>query len=608
MELQLRDYQAEALERIARAEARGCRRQLIVMATGLGKTIVFAALAASRPGRTLVLAHRDELVAQAAAKLAEVWPALHATPAAAKMMAETGNSHHARLAILGKGMQLGIVKAKADDTGADVVVASVQTLASEKRLARLATSGPFDLVVIDEAHHATAASYRAVLDALRCGRGWEAAPDCDCTPMSSMNYSECPHLPDPPGPLLVGVTATPDRGDGTGLDAVFDEVVANRDILYGIKAGHLCQLRALRIEVEHLDLGSVKVSRGDYQAGAAGEALEAAGGPRQIVAAWMEHALGRRTLVFTPTVATAEQTAGEFAAAGVRAGIVHGGTPLDERRAVLAAYSAGDIDVLCNCAVLTEGYDEPRTDCVIVARPTKSRALYTQMVGRGTRRHPDKVDCLVLDMVDATREHSLVTIPSLFGLDDPAFRAQLEDGSRGLSDVVDDHAEELVRVGRLKAEEAELFGTLRERGKIAWVAHHFDDGRKRYERDLHTRKDPTAPVVVIAQMTPDPEGWKAGLRDTSTGRVRHATLIADVDIETAQAVAEEFIRTRYPETLALASTDAPWRARPPSAKALAAAKRWRIPAAKIAACETAGELSDLMDAYIALRTRGGRGR
>lgn len=594
-ELTLRDYQSDALARIAAAETRGVRKQLVVMATGLGKTIVFASLARSRPGRVLVLAHRDELVAQAAAKLAEVWPELAATPAASRLMVETGHGHAARLSVLGQGPQLGVVKAKADDCGADVVVASVQTLAAAggKRLARLATSGPFDLVVIDEAHHATAPSYVAVCDALGAGH------DEDCS------IATCPH-PAAPGPLLVGVTATPDRGDGLGLDGVFGEIVANRDILWGIKAGYLAQLRALRVEVEHLDLGQVRVRQGDYVAGDAGRALEEAGGPRQIVAAWMEHALGRRTLVFTPTVATAEQTAAEFAAAGIRSGIVHGGTPLDERRAVLAAYSAGEIDVLCNCAVLTEGYDEPRTDCIVVARMTKSRALYTQMVGRGTRRHPEKDDCLVLDVVGMSRDHSLVTVPSLFGLGDPAFRERLENGTAGLSDVVDEHAAELVRVGALKAEEAELFANMRERGKIAWVASPWADGRKRYVRDLAHKRDRLAPTVVLSQARlDDPDSWKAGVRDHESLGGRRRAFIVDVDLATAQAVGEDFIAKQYPETLNMVAHDAPWRGRKPTAGQYNAAKKWRIPQHKVDACTTSGELSELIDTYVLLRTGKG---
>src|SRR5690606_22996282 len=226
----LRPYQADALDRVAAAEARGVRRQLLVAATGLGKTVMFSALAERRGGRTLILAHRDELVAQAAAKVSEVWP----------------------------DASVGVVKAERDEVHADVVVASVQTLARPARLERLCATyedrrlllgaaAPFGLVVIDEAHHAAAETYGRIITRLRAG--------------------------DPDGPLLLGVTATPDRGDGQGLDGVFDEVVATYDVLWGIRSGYLADLRGIAVTLDGLDLSSVKVSRGDFQAGDAGRAL-----------------------------------------------------------------------------------------------------------------------------------------------------------------------------------------------------------------------------------------------------------------------------------------------------------------------------------------------
>jgi len=592
--LTLREYQADALRRVAEAEQRGVRRQLGVAATGLGKTVIFCSLAEQRGKRTLVLAHRDELVTQAAAKVLEVWPELGATDNVHVALRGAGHGELSRQTRLDP-RGVGIVKAGANDVRAQVVVASVQTLARAKRLHQLVAAytpsehdgllahdgtEPFDLVVVDEAHHAAADSYRAVLEAVGAG-----------DPAKLPDEPETMEDVTPAGPLLLGVTATPDRGDGKGLDDLFDEVSFSFDILWGIRAGYLSDLRGLRVTVDSLDLSDVKVRRGDYDQGAAGRAMEDAEVPRHVVAAWLEHAMGRRTLVFTPTVEVARQVQEAFAHVGVRAAYVHGGTPADERRQILQAYSRGDIDVLANCAVLTEGYDEPRTDCIVVARPTRSRALYTQMVGRGTRRHPDKADCLVLDVVGATAEHSLVTVPSLFGLD-KGYADRMGDGSGSLAGVVQERDDELVRLGRMRAEEADLFRQMRDTG-VAWVQVHADGAPlKRYVRALG--KDANGeqlPTVVLAQRDPDGDVWTAGLWWQATDAKQ--VLLADVPMEMAQGVAEDFVR-KY-GSRHLTTTDAPWRSRKPTERQLAAAKKWRLP---VDPEWNAGQLSEALDQHI----------
>jgi len=533
---ELRDYQVDALDRIAAAEERGCRKQLVVAATGLGKTIIFAALAERRGGRTLILAHRDELVAQAAAKVREVWP----------------------------GVDVGIVKADLDYVHSQVVVASVQTLARQPRLARLAATPLFNLVVVDEAHHTAAATYRRVLDAFGAGK---------------VN-----------GPLLLGVTATPDRGDGKGLDDLFDEITFTADMLWGIRAGYLADVRGLRVHMDSLDLGSVRTRHGDYDQGQVGAALEDGNVDQFVYRAWRQHASDRQTLVFTPTVATAAMVANYFVRCGVRAEWVSGETPLDQRRALLRQYANGEVQVLANCAVLTEGYDDPRTDCIVVARPTKSRALYAQMVGRGTRRHPEKDDLLVLDVVGATLAHSLVTVPSLFGIEEEEDRKRAE--TTPLSVVLQERDDRLVALGRLTAVEADMFRQLRGTG-IAWV--RITDRRTgnvvSYERSLGGKNRPR---VVVRH---DIRGWIA---EVAPHEGRPKTLIADVALETAQGVAEDFIRKQ--NVGALVSLDAPWRHREPSDRQIAAALKWRL---RIDPNWTAGELSDALDRHIAQRKRRG---
>lgn len=584
MPIELRTYQQDAIARTQQAEADGVRRQLGVAATGLGKTIIFASLAQLRGGRTLILAHRDELVTQAVAKVRQVWP----------------------------GVDVGIVKAGQNDVTAQVVVASVQTLARSKRMAQLCApwsevtllgkADPFDLIVVDEAHHATADSYRDVLFLLRAGE----PEKCRCGHDEKSHRhgdetcSQCPGggtITDgtepcfqynrvPPGPLLLGVTATPDRGDGKGLKDMFDRVVWSYDVLWGIGEGYLSDLRGVRCTVK-MNTADLKVSRGDYEAGAAGQALEDAHAPEVIFRSWCEHAAGRRTLVFTPTVHLAQLVAQRFNVGEIRAAFVSGETPMDERRDILKRYSAGEIEVLANCAVLTEGYDEPRTDCIVVARPTKSRALYAQMVGRGTRRHPDKVDCLVLDVVGASRDHSLLTIPTLFGID----AKELEKGTEGVAEVAHRMARELQQLGVLSAEEADLFAAVRRDG-IAWVAVHRPGDPARYERKLSMHKE--AHTVVLAQArpgTPLDGRWVAAVSrpDGIT------TVFADDEsMELVQGVAEDYVR-RYGER-SVVRADASWRQGDPTYKQLEAARKWRL---KINPDWTAGELGDALTAHIA---------
>jgi ATP-dependent helicase IRC3 len=528
--MELRPYQVEALERVHKAAERGVMRQLGVAATGLGKTIIFCALAEQMGVRTLVIAHRDELIEQAVAKIKLVWPTV----------------------------DVGVVKGARDEVHSRVVVASVQTLSRAKRLARLLAptlvdDAMFGLVVVDEAHHSAATSYRTVLHGLRCGED--------------------------DGPLLLGVTATPDRGDGKGLDDLFDEVVFAYDIRWGIAQGYLSDLRGMRVTLA-TDLGSLKTRGGDYDQGQAGQMLEDAHAPSLIVRAWQQHANGRRTLVFTPTVALAEAVAAEYVAAGVRSATVDGAMPMEERRAVLRAYSRGEIDVLANCQVLTEGYDEPRTDCIIVARPTKSRALYTQMVGRGTRVHPEKADCLVIDVVGVTEMHDLVTVPSLFGIDKPA---HVWDSERTVTDVLREQIERHAVEGRLLAAEAALFDKVRA-ARYAWVTAFRPPAQRRYELGIGDRG-----TLVMVELR---DGvWRAGLAVRRDGVTEKRVLIDAVSQEMAQGVCEDYARKVGGEQLV--SLDAAWRKARPSAKQRALCKKLHI---DIPPGATKGDVSDLLGA------------
>lgn len=362
--LPLRDYQAQALDAIGAAFARGVRRQLVVLPTGSGKTVCFAHLVNRRPGRALVLAHRDELISQAAEKLA----------------------------LIGGSLDIGVVKAQRNETDARVVVASVQTLAQPERLARL---GTFGTIIVDEAHHAVADTYMAILDGLGCIRE--------------------------DGPLTVGFTATAGRSDKIGLGAAWQEITYQRGIVQMIAEGHLCDVRAVEIGSD-FDLGNAQVRAGDYTDSSLGAELERSDALVAAAKAYKEFAADRQGVAFTPTIATAHALAKMLTAQGIPAQAVDGKMPIDERRAILRRLHRGDIQVCPNAQVLVEGWDEPAVSCALMLRPTKSAPFFVQMAGRILRpfigtvggRPYVKEGALILD-VAGSAELGLCTIADLAG-------------------------------------------------------------------------------------------------------------------------------------------------------------------------------------------------
>lgn len=343
---ELRPYQQQARDRIHAEWDAGHTRTLLVLPTGTGKTIVFASVAADqvRAGdRVLILAHRGELLEQAADKLQR---------------------------------STGLVSAveKAESTCLDswfrVVVGSVQTLQRTARLERF-PQDYFGTIIIDEAHHAITDGYRRILDYFS-------------------------------GAKVLGVTATPDRGDMRNLGEVFDSLAFEYKLTDAIKEGYLCKIMAQTIPLQ-LDITSVTMSGGDYAVGDLGTALD----PylEQIAAEMARRCKNRKTVVFLPLIKTSQKFRDLLNTYGFRAAEVNGQS--DDRRQVLADFDAGKYNVLCNSMLLTEGWDCPSVDCVVVLRPTKVRSLYSQMVGRGTRLSPGKTDLLLLDFLWMTDKHEL---------------------------------------------------------------------------------------------------------------------------------------------------------------------------------------------------------
>lgn len=335
--MQLRPYQQEAVQAINKHWSEW-QRELLVLPTGCGKTVVFNTVAHDRPGSVLILAHRDELIEQARDKYGRMYDE------------PTGKI---------KGSETSIER---------ITVGSVQTMM------RRDYTGQFGTVIVDEAHHAVSDSYQKVLGQF-------------------------------PGAKVLGVTATPDRGDKKSLARYFEGIAYEYSLKQAVSEGYLCSITARTVPLE-IDMSQVKISLGDFQVDSVGEALE----PylSKIAEAIQFYASDRKTVVFCPLISIAQELTRLIP--GARE--VNGSSP--DRKEILEWFDkAGPGSVLCNAMLLTEGWDCPSVDCVVVLRPTKVRALYAQMIGRGTRLSPGKKNLLILDFLWLCQKHNLCKPASL---------------------------------------------------------------------------------------------------------------------------------------------------------------------------------------------------
>lgn len=350
--MELRPYQQEAKEAIFEQWDNGIKKTLLVLPTGCGKTIVFAKVTEDcvrRGNRVLILAHRGELLEQASDKIR-------------------------------KSTGLGCAMEKAEESCQGswfrVVVGSVQTLMREKRLGQF-PADYFQTIIIDEAHHCISDSYQRVLK----------------------------HFPEA---QVLGVTATPDRGDMRNLGAYFESLAYEYTLPKAIKEGFLSPIKALTLPLK-IDMANVGVQAGDFKASDIGTALD----PylHSIAEEMKKYCLDKKTVVFLPLVKTSQKFRDILNENGFQAAEVNGDS--QDRAEVLEAFEKGDYNVLCNSMLLTEGWDCPSVDCVVVLRPTKVRSLYCQMVGRGTRLFPGKEHLLLLDFLWHTERYELCHPASL---------------------------------------------------------------------------------------------------------------------------------------------------------------------------------------------------
>jgi superfamily II DNA or RNA helicase len=456
----LRPYQVAFVNAYDDAVARGQRRIVGVAPTGAGKTVIASEIARQTigaGGRLLVLAHRREIVHQTAEKLFLF-------------------GLDAGLILAGHPMR----------PGEPVQVASVQTLHARAVQGTAIELPPAELVILDEAHHCPAETYQKIIAAY-------------------------------PAATILGLTATPARADGRGLGGIFATMIACPQVPELIRLGYLVPTRVWAPTIP--DLTGVTVRQGDYAPGELEQRMDRPQLVGDVVAHWHRHAGHRKTVVFASGVNHSVHLRDEFCRSGVLAEHLDGSTPKDERDATLKRLAAGEIEIVVNCAVLTEGFDLPDIGCIVLARPTKSMALYRQMVGRGLRPAPGKADLLVLDHAGATHRHGFAEDPVKWALapdrraSNPAHEARQRSSSSRLCDcpkcgalrtagercracgylpvpkpqhveVVDGDLAKLDRKGRLNQRRAtpderarwhaQLLWIARDRGyRSGWAAHKF---------------------------------------------------------------------------------------------------------------------------------------
>lgn len=542
--LKPRKYQREAIDALRGALESGRysdkepKGPATVLPTGAGKTVVFANMAAEwlkdYPGtRVLSLAHRRELVSQAAEKFHSVAPHL----------------------------SVGMVRGDENKAGRSVVCASVQTLTHHKTgLARREMIQDVSLVIVDECHHAPAEQYRTTM----------------------RHYAER-------GARFIGVTATMIRGDKLSLGEVWPEVVYTRSIAEMIRDRFLVRPIGIRVKVADLNLSKVKKSGGDYNAHDLGEALTDSLAPAAIARAYREHAADRSGILFAPTVAVAEMCQEAMINEGFTCSIVYDGMARKDRDQALADFSAGRVQVLANCMILTEGTDLPIASAVVIVRPTTSVGLFVQMVGRGLRLYPGKSNAVVLDVTGVGLRHKLISPIELYaeesGMKIIDEEAHLNEDGDLVLDLFDDEPEQgsgreeySGRDGVLDSKTFDLF----EESESAWQRTNggtwFIPAGERLIAIVKGKQPMTYSVVAMPK-TPPGGRW----------------VIEDVaDLGAAMAWAEQNV-TPYEQMLV--SKGKRWRKDEPSD----AQKNWCLRSGIPWEGMTKGEISSLMSLAVASR-------
>jgi len=372
--------------------------------------------------------------------------------------------------------------------------------------------------------------------------------------------------------LLAGFTATPERSDNIGFEGIFTEITYEKWMPAMIAEGYLSDISARQIAIAGAALDSLSVRQGDIVASEAGAVLMAAKAPEHVADAIIKYARDRKIIVFTATVDLAYAIAKVLRDRGINANGLDGTTPADQRRQILDDLHTGAVQSVCNCGVLIEGFDEPSVNCIVIVRPTKSRSLYIQMIGRGTRLYPGKTDCLVLDMVGVTNRHDIVTTAELFGLPTSDLKTQT------VGEALANRTTPII--------ETTIDGAL-----VSSIVNIF---RQRPANWIPTRTGrfalPTGRSTLVL---------KPGFGDVwdviEVPAGAHSTTIASgLSLEFAQGVAEDYARDSG--AMSLIDRDAWWRSQPPTDKQKHKLKRLGVPVKSIT---SKGAASDAITAALA---------
>lgn len=525
-QIQLRDYQNAVIEAV-RADGRaGFTRLLCILPTGCGKTIIFSELARRMRTYALILAHRDELIQQAVDKLRMVWP----------------------------GVEPGIVMgSKNQIKDRQVICASVQTLARERRIAQIEKIS-FGLLVCDESHHARADTYMEIFERLG-------------------------FMSNTPKKILFGCTATASRMDGKGLGVIFQKITYEASINTMIRAGYLAELVGFRAKTD-ADLTSVRTEMGDFKTSDLARAVNTPARNKLVVKTYRERAAGRKFIAFCVNVEHATDLADEFNTAGISARALSGKTPKTERAQGVADFAAGKFLGLINCALFTEGFDEPSIQAVLCCRPTKSQALYTQMIGRGTRKFPGKENCVIIDFCDNSLD--VCDLGGLF-LD----RTKILDIEREEKPEIEPTEDDIARYEQL------AFGP--DVSKIS--IEQFDLLQKSHFRWTQWGEQWKLPVGpgINAMLIPDGAGkFHAALIQKGEKPVLLHAL--PLNLGYGQGVCEDYARRNAGS---FARKDAPWTRKAPSEKQGALLRK----IGKYQDGLTCGQASDILDAFFASKNK-----
>jgi superfamily II DNA or RNA helicase/mRNA-degrading endonuclease RelE of RelBE toxin-antitoxin system len=602
----------------------GKNRLLFKKPTGTGKTVWFAALLGrafpkfaawlaqfkdQKGAKVLVIAHREELLQQAAEKISR------------------GN----------RGVMVSIEQAgSVANRYSDVIVAGIQTLSARKfhRLKKLLRYHTFRLVVIDEAHHAAAASYRTALVILGFLPAADASDENEIEAVKETDVAVMARNLDawdreaPKDRLLVGVTATPNRTDAIGLSCVFQKIAYAYELKQAIEDGYLVPIVPWVVETT-ANLDAVHTSRGDFNQRELAEVVNIESRNRLTVEAWSNYAADLQTIVFAVSVDHAHQLAKAYKAIGVKFEAVSGETDTWRRRDMMREFRRGDLQGFVNCMVLTEGTDLPTAACIVHAKPTKSATLYEQMTGRGLRTHPDdpvgperlaaiargdamkKPSCILIDVVDVARKHSLQTAPVLYGLPPnvSASGKDLRDLAAALEDLIErtPGLDPEALGGRFTMQDLEVrastfdifsvpsMGKAGAGLKYQWVRVRADEYRLQY---------PWQDGTEILTVTRDVLGHytlSATLRPADGSPARHRVIVPEVpDLRRALQIAELFILNDRRSTTAILSRSASWRSRPISDGQIGLLRALRAP---VRSNMTMGQASALIEIYKVKRGR-----